>query len=169
MVPVSASAAASGIEEQQKHIASEETTIPYGRYIELSVHGVKPQLSIATSTNSLYANEREAVPFLVIYRGKSQVTLLGNGGFISVDPAGIVSLRRGLPDRAGTFLWVNDGAGELELRSLNSQQYLRVDSVTGAIWANAPMPSESGMAEIQFDWKLVTMNPDSLHQEEPKQ
>jgi hypothetical protein len=135
-------------------------TIPYGKYINLSSHGFTPQLQIASSTNSLYANTHEAIAFLVVDKGAGRVALFGNGGFLSADSSGIVSLRRGVATKAETFQWGETATGELTLLSLNSHRYLLVDTATGAVWANGTIQAQRNTTnEIRFDWKIVAETP----------
>jgi hypothetical protein len=143
--------------------------IPYGKRIQLSPHGLTPGLFISSSTNSLYANTHEAVAFLVVDKGAGRVALFGNGGFLSVDPFGVVSLRRGAPAKAEIFRWIETITGEFTLLSLNSHQYLRVDTATGAVWANGVHAHTNLTGEIVFDWKFVTETPNEPPTREPTQ
>jgi len=144
--------------------------IPYGKRIQLSPHGLTPRLRITSSTNSLYANAGEAVAFLVVDKGAGRVALFGNGGFLSADPFGVVSLRRGAATQAETFQWIETAAGELTLLSLKSHRYLRVDAATGAVWANGTIhPQTNTTNETSFDWKLVTETPNPSPTREPTQ
>jgi hypothetical protein len=145
-------------------------TIPAGKYISLSPHGLTPQQEIATSTNSFYANTHEAVAFLVVDKGAGRVAFYGNGGFLSVDPFGVVSLHRGGATKAETLQWVETATGGLTLLSLSSHHYLRVDSVTGAVWADGPVKEDTKTSnEIQFDWKVVAEAPIQSLTREPAQ
>ena len=144
--------------------------IPYGKHIYLSPHGFTSQFQIANSTNSLYANAREAVAFLLVDKGAGRVALFGNGGFVSVDTYGIVSLRRGAATKAEIFRWIETTTGEFTLLSLNSHKYLRVDAATGAVWANGTLHEQTNATDgVVFDWKIVTETPNQPPTREPTQ
>jgi len=128
--------------------------IPFGMRIALSLHGSLPPLWIGSSAISLFANSIEAVPFLVVDRGNGQFAFQGNLCFISVDPAGIVSLRRGITGTKETFQWIGMMGTEIELMSLGSHHYLRVDRATGALWADTSDKQTDISKTIQFDWKV---------------
>ncbi len=140
--------------------------IPFGMRIKLSLYGSQPPLWIGSSANSLFANSIEAVPFLVVDRGNGQVAFQGNGGLISVDPAGVVSLRRGTTGTKETFQWIAMTWTELRLVSLVSHHYLRLDRVTGALWADIPDTQTDISKTIQFEWRVVTDDLTQKHEME---
>jgi hypothetical protein len=116
--------------------------IPYGKRIELSVHGGAAKLQFG-----------KADTFTVMDRGLGRVSLRTANGFVSVDRNGGVSLRAGAPEQSQTFQWIDTFDGEVTLMSLATNRYLRVDPANGRILADSPGPRPDGQDGVRFDWR----------------
>jgi len=116
--------------------------IPYGKRIQLTVHDRNAPLAFDKVDG-----------FTVIDRGLGRVALSGAGAYVSVDPTGVVSLRRGEAGDAETFQWIETFDGDLILLSIATKRYLRVDT-TGRIVADSPGPRPDGQDGVRFRWQF---------------
>lgn len=129
--------------------------IPYGKKIELVVHGRQSEMRLASSDNSLFASPNLSASFKVLDRGFGRVALRTSEGFISVDQFGIVSLRPDVLGDSETFQWMETFTGELILLSLETHRYLRVDTDSNMILADCPGPRPDGKDGARFDWNPI--------------
>lgn len=127
--------------------------IPYGRQIELSLHGHQPEFTLSSKGSLLQAWAGKASAFTVVDRGLGRVALRKGGEFISVAPDGRVSMKRCAPGASETYQWIETFTGDLTLMSLTTHRYLRVDYGTGALLADSPGPEPNGPEGVRFDWK----------------
>jgi beta-xylosidase len=126
--------------------------IPYGRQIELSVHGHQPEFKLASEGPSLRAHTEAASAFTVMDRGLGRVALRKGEEFVSVAQDGRVSMIGGAAGPAESFQWIETFTGELTLMSLTTHRYLRVDFTSGALIADSPGPEPNGPDGVRFDW-----------------
>ncbi len=117
--------------------------IPYGRQIELAVAGGTAKLRFGGAN-----------AFTVVDRGLGRVALGTGGRFVSVDRNRNVSLRRGAPEQAETFQWMETFDGEIILMSLATNRYLRVDQANGTTLADSPGPRPDGQDGVRFQWRV---------------
>jgi beta-xylosidase len=129
--------------------------IPYGQPIELSAHGHQLEFTLSTDGSSLRARRQSPSAYMVVDRGLGRVALQKGQEFVSVASDGSVSMKRGTPEIAETFQWIETFTGELTLMSLTTHRYLRIDFDTGALWADSPGPEPNGPEGVRFDWKSI--------------
>jgi xylan 1,4-beta-xylosidase len=116
--------------------------IPYGKRIELSLHGRAAKLEIGKSA-----------VFTVMDRKLGRVAFRTDEGFLSVAEDGAVSLRSGPSGQSETFQWMETFDGELILMSLVTNRFLRVDPANGKIVADSPGPRPDGRDGVRFLWR----------------
>ncbi len=114
--------------------------IPYGKRIELNVHGGAAKLQFG-----------ETSTFTVVDRGLGRVALRAGDSCVSVDSHRAVSLRAGAAGESETFQWMETFSGETILMSLAGNRYLRV--ADGRITADSPGPRPDGADGVRFDWR----------------
>ena len=90
--------------------------------------------------------------FEVVDRRLGRVALRTPSGYVSVDTAGRVTLKRGAAADAETFQWIETPYGDLALLSLVTHGYLRIDPSTGAPSADHPGPEPGRADGAQFGW-----------------
>ena len=117
--------------------------LPFGKRIQLSVEGTGALVALG-----------KIDAFTVIDRGLGRVALSVDGRCVSVDPAGVATLRRGDPTDAETFQWIDTFDGDLILLSIATKRYLRVDT-TGRILADAPGPRPDRSDGVRFRWQIA--------------
>jgi len=94
-----------------------------------------------------------AATFTVVDRKLGRVALRAGDACVSVAPDGAVALRRGAPDQAEAFQWVETFDGDLILMSLVTNRFLRVDPADGRILADSPGPRPDGKDGVRFMWR----------------
>jgi xylan 1,4-beta-xylosidase len=118
--------------------------IPFGQTIVLKSHGDSTTLSVAGANS-----------FKVVDRGLGRVALQSGEGYLSTTTAGEKAMiRKGEPTDAETFQWTENVYGDLNLLSLATHRLLRLDSKSGAIFADAPGPKPDRKDGACFDWQL---------------
>jgi beta-xylosidase len=126
--------------------------IPYGKQVAFSSARGQRVFRLGVARQSVEASKDASTRFSVVDRNLGRVALKADGGYLSVDSKGIVSLRGGDPQEAETFQWIETFAGDLTLLSLKTNRYLRVDFDSGKLLADSPGPEPNGPAGVRFDW-----------------
>ncbi|GHT63488.1 hypothetical protein FACS189451_10300 [Bacteroidia bacterium] len=120
-------------------------------------HGFR---SIPYAKTVLFKNKAENASFLTIqgmdeffvdYCKQGRVALRANdGSFVSVDPSGIVSLKKGKPDTQETFQWIELDDGSVALLSLATNRYLTVAKGNINALTNIPAPDRKDGASFDY-------------------
>jgi hypothetical protein len=110
--------------------------------VEFSVRGDTSKLSVGSATL-----------FRITDQKLGRVALRTDTGYVSVDPAGAVSIRKGKPGKSESFAWMETFDGDLILLSLTTNRYLRVDSQNGTVVADSPGPRPDGRDGVRLEWR----------------
>ncbi|GHT41476.1 hypothetical protein FACS189437_08430 [Bacteroidia bacterium] len=120
-------------------------------------HGFR---SIPYAKTVLFKNKAENASFLTIqgmdeffvdYCKQGRVALRANdGSFVSVDPSGTVSLKKGKPDTQETFQWIELDDGSVALLSLATNRYLTVAKGNINALTNIPAPDRKDGASFDY-------------------
>ena len=97
--------------------------------------------------------------FKVVDRGLGRVALQTDKGCVSVDETpdpGTVTLRTGTPSEAETFQWTENVFGDLNLLSLVTHRYLRLDEGSASVVADSPGPKPDRREGTCLVWQAVT-------------
>jgi hypothetical protein len=121
--------------------------IPFGRSIALAAAGRDAKFIVD-------GQER----FTVVDRGLGRVALLSGAKYVSVsatsDSTGTVSLRAGAPGDAETFQWMESMYGDVNLMSLSTHRYLRLEP-DGRLTANSAGPEPDPLDGTALKWRAA--------------
>jgi len=129
--------------------------IPFGTAIALVAHARQREFGIARDGEGIHAGANQSSAFTVVDQKLGRVAFRDGDSFLSVGTDGSVSLRRGGPEAAETFQWIETFTGELTLLSLETHRYLRVDCDAGVVRADSPGPEPNGPEGVRLDWRPV--------------
>jgi hypothetical protein len=131
--------------------------VPPGQSFRLSLHASFPPLWIGNSTNSIFANTKQALVFTASTLPTGGVVLVSDAGKLSVSSSGIVSLRLGRRTDAEKLQWTRNRRGGVVIRSWASKGYLRVEPGTGALYADgSTKPLTDKPPATPFDIVFIT-------------
>lgn len=102
--------------------------IPYKKTITLT----------NSATESLVSIDNES-KFKIIDCNLGRVALKTSKGYVSVNADGTVSIKKGKPEKAETFQWIETPYGDLVLLSLVTNRYLHIEN-DGSVNANSIGP-----------------------------
>jgi hypothetical protein len=124
---------------------------------ETRPHGFRP---VPYARTVLFKNKSENASFLTIggmdrffvdYCRLGRATLrASDGSFVSVDPSGTVSLRKGKPDTDGTFQWTELDDGSIALLSLATSRYLTATNMGVNALTDIPAPDRKDGASFEL-------------------
>lgn len=121
--------------------------IPFGRSIALAAAGRDAKFIVD-------GQER----FTVVDRGLGRVALRSGAKYVSVsatsDSTGTVSLRAGAPGDAETFQWMESMYGDVNLMSLSTHRYLRLEP-DGRLTANSAGPEPDPLDGTALNWRAA--------------
>jgi len=117
--------------------------IPYGSRVELSARGETTKLRIGSAT-----------VFRVTDQKLGRIALRTDDGYVSVDPKGALSIRKGKPGNPESFAWMETFDGDLTLLSLKTNRYLRPDSQNGVVAADSTGPRPDGRDGVRLEWRV---------------
>jgi hypothetical protein len=119
--------------------------IPLGRSISLSAAGRDTKFTVDGQDR-----------FTIVDRGLGRVALKSGTKYLSVamtsDTTGAVSLRAGSPGDSETFQWMESFYGDLNLMSLSTHRYLRVES-DGRLTASSAGPEPDPNDGTALRWR----------------
>lgn len=135
--------------------------IPVGQTITLSTLGVGSVLAVKDGVLSAVPAgdplaSSTAARFKVVDRGLGRIALQHGKGFVSVTALvgrDQVTMRTGAPTDAETFQWTETPYGDLMLLSLATHRHLRIEPITGVVYANHPGPLPERKDGSCFRWK----------------
>ncbi len=94
----------------------------------------------------------DVAQFRIEERSLGRIALRSDRGYVSVDPNGAVSLRKGKPGTAETFQWMETFDGDLTLMSLSTNRFLRADVQGENIAADIPGARPDGSDGVRLQW-----------------
>jgi beta-xylosidase len=120
-------------------------SIPFGRSVIFSAANRDTKLAVD-------GQER----FTIVDRGLGRVALRSGTKYLSVSPtsdsSGSVSLRAGTPGDGETFQWMESMYGDVNLMSLSTHRYLRLES-DGRLTANSAGPEPDPSDGTALTWR----------------
>jgi hypothetical protein len=125
--------------------------IPYGRRVQFAALDRDYGLSTAAKQPTAAA----PVAFDVIDMKFGRVALKSAQGLLGIASTGEAQLTAGAPGIAETFQWIETPTGELVLMSLQTNRFLRIDTQTRRIVADAPSPLPDNSDGARVVWSLA--------------
>jgi xylan 1,4-beta-xylosidase len=139
------------VDVAQPHPRGLKRPIPYARDVRFTSFGRDDGLHAAGAAVSRGA----PTAFAVRNMGLGRVALRAGARWLSVDADGTVDLRANAPGAAQSFQWIETPDGELQLMSLATNRFLRIDPATGAVRADSPGAVPDASDGVRLVWRTA--------------